>query len=104
MFDVKLQDLNYSLSVGLVIHRKGIPNAYAKPMRFEAVRPGTMLEPTLECDPEEMDSLLQAFSDLAWERGIRPRQIEDQRNQVKAMEDHLSDLRRVSYKLLKIGE
>jgi hypothetical protein len=48
------------------------------------------------------NSFLSAFVDAAWEFGIRPAAIEDQRNQVKAMADHLDDLRRVAFKGLKI--
>ena len=74
----------------------------AKPLEFEKTDPRLSAEPTLRLPEGEINDLLQAFADAAWERGIRPRQIEDQRNQVAAMTEHLSDLRRVSFKLLKI--
>ncbi len=61
-----------------------------------------VMQPTLRIDDDSMAELLQAFADAAWEHGIRPRQIEDQRSQVIAMESHLADLRRIAFKALKI--
>ena len=62
------------------------------------------VEPTFKFWSEgpRRNQFLSAFVDAAWEFGVRPVQIEDQRNQVKAMEGHLGDLRAVAFKLLKI--
>lgn len=62
------------------------------------------IPPTLRIEDERMDALLQAIVDAAWERGLRPREIADQRSQVTAMTDHLNDLRRIAFKTLKIGD
>lgn len=43
--------------------------------------------------PDEVREFLQAMSDAAWEMGIKPKQIEDNRNELKAVKDHLEDMR-----------
>lgn len=73
-----------------------------KPWVLDKVDRGMLTEPTYRMDEGQIDGLLQAFADAAWEHGIRPRQIEDQRNQVKAMESHLTDLRKIAFKTLKV--
>ena len=42
---------------------------------------------------------LQAMVNLAWENGIKPIQLEDQRNELKAVRDHLADMRMLAMKL-----
>lgn len=70
---------------------------------YENIKRGGLIDgPSIELSDGEDDQFLQAFMDAAWEIGIRPTALEDQRNQVAAMGEHLADLRRVSFKLLKI--
>lgn len=38
-------------------------------------------------------NFLQAMSDAAWEIGIRPKQLEDHTNELKATRYHLEDMR-----------
>lgn len=38
-------------------------------------------------------SFLQAAMDCAWEEGMRPKALEDQRQELKAVRDHLQDMR-----------
>lgn len=40
--------------------------------------------------------VLQAMADAAWEIGIKPRQLEDSRNELKAMRNHLEDMRQLA--------
>lgn len=41
----------------------------------------------------DVRGLLQAMSDAAWELGIKPKQIENNANELKAIRDHLADMR-----------
>lgn len=42
---------------------------------------------------EDVRGFLQAIVDMAWQEGIRPAGLEDNRNELKAVRDHLSDMR-----------
>lgn len=98
-----VQDEPWAMRSSLYIaDDRGGVRSVVKPWTLEVHNRAAAMEASAKFDEGEVDELLQAFSDLAWERGIRPTQIEDQRNQVKAMEGHLGDLRKVSFKLLKI--
>lgn len=46
-----------------------------------------------ECKPQETREFLQAICNAAWEIGIKPSQIEDQRNELNAVRYHLEDMR-----------
>lgn len=41
-------------------------------------------------------SFLQAMADAAWDVGIRPRQVADHSSELKAVRDHLQDMRRLA--------
>ena len=41
---------------------------------------------------------LQAMVNLAWDHGIKPIQLEDQKNELKAVRDHLADMRAIALK------
>lgn len=43
-------------------------------------------------------SFLQAASDAAWEIGIKPKQLEDQHNELKAVREHLADMKALVFK------
>lgn len=42
--------------------------------------------------------MLQAMSDVAWEIGIKPKQIEDHNSELKATKYHLEDMRTLALK------
>lgn len=42
---------------------------------------------------KDVRDFLQAASDAAWELGIKPRHLEDSRNELKALREHLADMR-----------
>lgn len=49
---------------------------------------------------------LQAMSDAAWEIGIKPKQLESHTNELKAVRDHVADMRMVvtnQFDILKIA-
>src|SRR5690242_8393622 len=50
------------------------------------------------------DDLIQAILDRAWESGFRPHGFSDIKNETSALRDHLSDLRKISFKKLGIKE
>lgn len=45
---------------------------------------------------ESVRSFLQAMSDAAWEIGIKPKQLEDSSNELKAVRGHLEDMRQLA--------
>lgn len=45
---------------------------------------------------DDVRGLLQAMSDAAWEVGIKPKQIEDNSNELKATKFHLEDMRQLA--------
>jgi len=44
----------------------------------------------------DVRNFLQAMSDTAWEIGIKPKQIEDNSNELKATKYHLEDMRQLA--------
>lgn len=44
----------------------------------------------------DVRGFLQAMSDAAWEIGIKPKQIEDNSNELKATKFHLEDMRQLA--------
>jgi hypothetical protein len=44
----------------------------------------------------DVRAFLQAMSDAAWEIGIKPKQIEDNSNELKATKFHLEDMRQLA--------
>jgi len=52
----------------------------------------------------DIRGFLQAIVDLAWAEGIRPAAIEDQRNELKAVRDHLADMRTLAFKASEIKQ
>lgn len=46
----------------------------------------------------ELNDFLRAFADAAWERGIKPRALEDQKNELVATKRHLEDMRSLVWK------
>lgn len=47
---------------------------------------------------DDVRGFLQAMSDAAWELGIKPKQIEDHTNELKATRYHLEDMRSLALK------
>lgn len=93
---------SFESALHIVLERPGGVRAQVLPFELQDIERNMASKPTVLLEENEIEDLLQAFTDAAWEQGIRPRQIEDQRSQVKAMEVNLSDLRRIAFKLLKI--
>lgn len=44
----------------------------------------------------EVADFLQAVMDFAWSEGFRPKGLEDHTNELKAVRDHLKDMRRLA--------
>jgi hypothetical protein len=44
----------------------------------------------------EVGDFLQAVMDFAWSQGFRPKGLEDHRNELKAVRDHLADMRHLA--------
>ncbi len=45
----------------------------------------------------ELDDFLRAFVEAAWERGIRPKALSDQRGELAATREHLADFKRLVF-------
>ena len=71
-------------------------------MTFESMEAGTFLsEDKSSLDDSrvggyDVRSFLQAASDAAWEIGIKPKQLEDSRNELAATKYHLEDMRQLA--------
>ncbi len=48
--------------------------------------------------PDRVESFLQALVNAAWDHGIKPVQMQDHSNELKAVRDHLSDMRSMAMK------
>lgn len=46
----------------------------------------------------EVRNFLQAMVDLAWQEGIRPTGVEDYRGELRAVREHLADMRTLALK------
>lgn len=74
--------------------------SFVKPLTLEAHERLTIIEPV------KVDALLgldgkafmQAALDDAWEYGLRPKGFADHTNEIKAMRDHLGDMRHLAFK------
>ena len=67
---------------------------------FNTVSVGLSAAPFLQ--GEEGLEILQALVDAAFEYGIVPRHLEDQRSELKATEEHLQDMRKLTFSILEV--
>jgi hypothetical protein len=66
------------------------------PMDIEPMPPAsTVIEPTWTGSHEDVEALMQAFLDAAWAMGLRPKGYEGP-NELKAVNRHLDDMRRIA--------
>lgn len=61
----------------------------AKPMQFEPVTPGSLVEPCMRLSPDMAQVLLEQL----WALGLRPRSGHGSAGQLQATEAHLQDMR-----------
>ena len=72
----------------------------AKPMKleFELHHPGTPTPPTLELPRHVLQQIVDAFV----KAGMKPEVHSETMGKLQAMENHLQDMRRISFQLLDI--
>lgn len=89
--------------VGLVILTgRGSGRAYAKSLTFTTLGKNRAIEPCCHLEPKEA----QALMDRLWDAGLRPTEgtgsagaMAATQNQVKAVEHHLEDMRKMAFKM-----
>lgn len=72
------------------------------PMSFQKVQEGVEIKPALEGSTETVLAIIQSIVDAAWEEGIKPRGLEDNRNELTATKAHLEDMK-LAYKVLLLN-
>ena len=106
-----LEKKPWSGTVNLRLARKRIGHMggfdVVQPFTFKSYREGDLI-PDEEiaiagmgwADDGEVHDFLRAIVDLAWSEGIKPTALEDQRNELKAVRDHLADMRSLAMRPL----
>lgn len=102
-FHYEQKPWNQTENLRISIHS---PNGYAlvQPLVFRQYQPveiGDDIALSSGYASNNVRDFLQAALDEAWKIGLRPSQYEDQRNELKAVREHLADMRAISFK--KIG-
>ncbi len=70
--------------------------SYISSMEIKDIPDGEPLTPFIDLRRHQTDDMLQAIIDAAWEHGIKPRQLEDASNELKATKYHLEDMRKLA--------
>ena len=79
-------------------HETGKPRAVAKPLEFEEVPQGAIVNPTFSLHGDEAQELM----DMLWNCGLRPTQGKQSAGQLDAVERHLADMRAIAFNKLEI--
>lgn len=102
MWKVYLEDRPWDLRcyLHLVRQREGHLDV-VKPFEMTTIPHGGMIvEPSMgvlgDTSREESVAFLRAVMDQAWELGIRPTKFQDHTNELKALRDHLQDMRKLA--------
>jgi len=66
---------------------------YVTNIELKNVDQGEVISPFVSMRKHETNGILQAIVDEAWQAGIKPRQLEDATNELKATKFHLEDMR-----------
>ena len=70
---------------------------FVKEMVLERHEDGQLAEnPSMKLPFGEAHEFLQGMANAAWEMGIKPTALEDQRNELKATRYHLEDMRKLA--------
>ena len=72
--------------------------AVAKPLEFEEVPQGALVNPTFSLHGDEAQELM----DMLWNCGLRPTQGKQSAGQLDAVERHLADMRAIAFNKLEI--
>lgn len=96
-FEVTAERFNFNRDVRIWLFRKGLVDVQvAKPIEL-VPDDGAVAEPTLELDRGVAQNLLDAL----WVAGFRPENGEGANAQVSAIKDHLKDMQKIAFKLLR---
>lgn len=94
--------------IGIFIFEKGEGKVYQGKITFEEVdNKVERIEETLfasEYDLCQSNNMPQVLMDDLWECGIRPSEGQGSAGQLRAVENHLSDMRKITFKKLEINE
>lgn len=91
------EDLGRGLEMAVGLEMRSYDNAYSIQDKDFLLQEGVM-------NQHDVRGFLQAMSDAAWEIGIKPKQIEDSRNELKAVREHLADMRMLAQEKLVINK
>ncbi len=100
-FRLTRDDFSRKTNVHVVVtDLEGKVKSVAASLNMEAYDVGSALSPSPAIMVE--DDILQSLMDQLWRLGIKPSDYVDNRGQVTAMAEHISDMRMVVKKAMKI--
>lgn len=90
--------LERNIGTGLDILRIAIGDTIVQPLKLKPIALSGKWPSCLEVSHRVMSPLLQFFLDVAWDQGLRPTGHLEDESQVKAMREHLNDMRALVFK------
>ena len=95
------------IGVSIFEHDKINGKIYQGEIEFKEVPDGERIETTLYISKDYLrrnNNVIQVLMDDLWQCGIRPSEGQGSAGQLKAVENHLSDMRKITFKKLEINE
>jgi hypothetical protein len=93
-----IQRSDYAGGLDLYLETGHEPAAVALPVVFKTVDLGQITQPTIQIHRRDSAEFLQNLMDQLWMMGIRPAGRKAADEQVKAIQYHLEDMRRLVFK------
>ena len=89
----------YCLYISLF--NQGSKELFVGKLAFEKIERGFILEPLLRIDDEQASTLKILAEDL-WKNGIKPQESVSTQGQLQAIDNHLQDMRKITFNKLEI--
>lgn len=92
--------------ISFYIFQQGENKTYQGEITFKEVKDGQRIEEAFYTSRHEsqVNNVAQVLMDDLWECGIRPSEGHGSAGQLKAVENHLKDMRKITFKQLDINE
>lgn len=103
-FYVEKSHERFGVDIGLAMKDSSGVVSVAQPLIMETQEKGHSIQPFMKMGLDEGDAVAQAMIDALWMAGYRPNchDYENDQGQIKALQDHRDDLRKVAFKGLGI--
>lgn len=100
---IRVQSVDYRRAAEFAIYYKNPDRSIsvAEPLVFKNLGLDHITEPTFSISHSSRDETLQVLMDDLWNIGIRPTEGTGSAGSLKATQNHLEDMRKISFDLLE---